>query len=236
MTDRAQSWVDGAWTERRQFLLGGALVLASAGALALKPGRASVGTARGDLDTLIPARIGAYAITNMSGVVLPVEGELSQRVYNQVLTRIYHAPGLPPVMLVIAYGVARDAGLSVHRPESCYPAAGYAISDVAPAELTGLGRTGNRQAVLLSARRAEQTEQVYFWTRVGDVFPQTPLDLGLAVMKANLRGHLPDGILVRLSVVSDDRGAALRQMQMFNAEMLRGLSEQGKHMILGRDA
>lgn len=236
MTDRAQRWIDGAWSNRRQFLLGGSLVLASAGALALKPGKATVDVPPGDLETLIPKRIGAYAFVSSSGLVLPVEGELSQRVYNQVLTRIYHAPGLPPVMLVIAHGIARDAGLSVHRPESCYPAAGYAISDVAPAELTGAGRAGNRQAVLLSARRAEQTEEVYFWTRVGDVFPQTSLDLGIAVMKANLQGRLPDGILVRLSVVSDNRQAALRQMQRFNNDMLRVLNRRGQEVILGHHA
>jgi EpsI family protein len=220
-------------SDRRQFVLGGALLAASGAALALRPGKSAEMLPRGALRRLIPRTIGRYRFATSTGLVVPeIDGRVG--IYDQVLTRIYVADGLPSIMLLIAYGSAQDAGLAVHRPEACYPSAGYTISRTSRVGLSGVDGAASA-ATFLSARRDDHVEQIYFWTRIGAAFPATPLRQQIDVLTANLRGETPDGILVRLSVLSTDPLAALPILQAFNEGLLGAVGPEGRNLLLGRN-
>ena len=226
---------DAAAIDRRQLLFGALLVGAAAAAAALRP-RRTVAVLEGKrLEGAIPDRVGPYLYVSSTGLIVPDESEASERLYDDVLTRIYIADGLPPMMLLIAYGSAQDASMALHRPEGCYPSAGFEVGPATPVPLAGLpGETP--RATVLTAARGDRVEQVYFWTRIGEYFPVSPLEEKLDVLRNNLRGVLPDGVLVRLSVRSSDRAAALQQMLAFNRMLIEGLGRTGRALLLGSAA
>lgn len=215
--------------DRRQVLLGGALIAATATAAVLRPRRTIEVQNGRQLDAIVPLTIGDYRYASSSGLILP-DVDQTKGIYDQVMTRIYVAGTAAPMMLLIAYGSAQDAGLAVHRPEACYPSSGYAIGDRADAALSGVpGRT----ATVLTAARGDRVEQVYFWTRIGRRFPTSSMEEKWAVFSENLGGVLPDGVLVRLSVRSTDRLSAVAQMMTFNALLLQAGGDAGRRLLLG---
>jgi EpsI family protein len=217
--------------DRRQLLIGGALLGASALGFALTPRRVTAEPARGALEKAIPQTIGSYSVSRANKLVVPPESDLSQRLYDQVLTRLYVSEDLPPILLVIAYGSVQDSALALHRPEICYSWAGYWVGK--PQVLAFHRALQNARASYLSVVRGDRTEQVYFWSRVGNTYPTSLVSERLAIIEENLKGVLPDGILVRLSMLSNDAAAALPLLADFNSAMLEQLGESGRAMLLG---
>lgn len=216
--------------DRRQFVLGAALLAAAGGTQLLRPRRLAARLADGELDRAIPKRFGPYSFVTASGLVLPPTDEITDRIYDQVLTRVYSAPDRLPTMLLIAYGSAQDYTLQAHLPEVCYPSSGYTLTGLDRLPVT-LRRGRTDKAVFLTAERADRIEQVYYWTRIGDRFPSTLTDERLAVVRANLAGELPDGVLVRMSAISPDRAAALAQLEAFSAALLAGVGPLGRRLL-----
>jgi EpsI family protein len=218
--------------DRRQMMLGSGLMAASALAFVLRPRPDEDQPEPDALRRTIATRIGDYHFASASGLVVPPDSQLGARTYAEVLTRTYLAPGRPPVMLLIASGLAQEGGMSVHRPEECYPAVGFDTRENGTYPMAGPVPMGTR-ASFLTASRPDRTEQVYYWVRTGHGFPSSSLEQRIAIMKSNLSGVLPQGVLVRLSVISRDKDAVLRQLQDFNSALLDGLNAQGRRLLLG---
>lgn len=208
------------------------MVAAAGAAILWRPHRSTPILARGTLESIVPLRIGDYRYASSTGLIVP-DASRTRHIYDQVLTRIYVADSLPPVMLLIAYGSAQNAGLAVHRPESCYPASGYALDHSAEVTLDGI--QPGTMAIALTASRQDRVEQIYYWTRIGRRFPTSQVDEDLAVFAANFSGLMPDGVLVRLSIRSVDRAAALAQMRQFNTLLLDAGGYAGRRLLLGTD-
>lgn len=222
----------GAGPDRRQFILGGGLLAAAAAGVALRPRRLAEPLKDGTLDRLVPHRIGPYDYLTASGVVLPPSDELTERIYDQVLTRVYVADGLPPMMLLIAYGSAQDATLMLHRPDTCYPAAGFRLSGERHVPVA-LGAAGTQTVNFVTAQRNERIEQILFWSRIGDRFPITQHDEKMSVFLSNLTGAMPDGVLVRLSSLLPNPADALRGLDLFNRQLLASMGAEGRRILLG---
>lgn len=215
---------------RRQVILGGTLISAAGAVALLRPQRSYDILPRDALNNIIPLTIGPYKYASSTGLVVP--DAVPKREYDQVLTRIYVASDQPAVMLLIAYGSAQDASLALHRPESCYPAAGYEVSETITADLRGT--IGKQRAITMTAARQDRVEQLYYWTRVGSQFPTSQIEEDWAIFTANLHGTLPEGVLVRLSVRLADHVAALSQLMRFNEMLLRASGVAGRRLLLGR--
>ncbi len=221
----------GASIDRRRLVLGGVMVATSAAAVLAVPRRIAPTLPIVDLDRAVPTRIGAYRYASAEGVLLPPRDGLSARLYEGYVVRTYVAPGLAPVMLLIAYGRVQDYQLQLHRPESCYPAFGYTLGPSREVELSLPDRTIGGIAV--TATRQGVSEQLLYWTRIGDSYPTGFWSERMVILRdAVLRG-IPDGVLVRLSTVSPDPTAATRALAAFNRMMIEDLGRVGRDCLFG---
>lgn len=215
--------------DRRALIMGGLLIASGGAAIARQPSSEQARLDKDQLGRLIPSRFADWAARDDEGLVLPPADALSDKLYSGLVTRSYTAPGRPPVMLLVAYSNLQDGMLQVHRPETCYPAGGYRLSPTRDVALDGA-----IAANAFSANGISRTEQVLYWTRVGDAFPRRWLDQRVAVLRANLRGRIPDGVLVRMSVLDGDLTTALPELSGFADALMAAASPAGRKILVGR--
>lgn len=216
---------------RRHMLMGAAMTVTSAIAVVREPKVTVAQLKDGELEKLIPTRIGPWMFETRSGLVLPVDDPLVKSLYSDVLTRVYVAENEPPIMLLIAYSNTQNGMLQVHRPEVCYPAGGYSLSQtlIESLHVTPTMRIPTR---MFSAESAARTEQVMYWTRIGNELPTSWMEQRAAVVRANLKRVIPDGILVRISTVLPDYKSAKPVLEEFASAMARALSPAGRKLLI----
>lgn len=217
--------------DRRRLLLGAGFAATAGLAAAVTPRRheATIGGAR--LTALIPAAVGPWRFTPGGSLIVPEDGQRTS-FYDQVLTRTYAAPGLPEIMLLVAYGAAQSGMMKVHRPEVCYASAGFTINDVSHPMIRL--RDGEVPATLFLARRQDRDEQVLYWTRISDTFPRSLNDQRLAVLERGLTGVIPDGVLVRFSTLAGDVTAGRAAMAGFARALVAGAAGGERSLLVGR--
>ena len=207
----------GSFTEpqvdRRKVLLG--LLFCSAAGLAAwrQPNKRLDYLGKQKLDDLVPKAIGPWKFVAASGLVVPPDDQLSRALYSNLLTRVYSDGQNPPVMLLVAQSGSQTGVLQIHRPETCYTAGGYHISAVTPQPIQ-VGST-IVPTNSMDASADGRVEHVIYWTRVGDRMPASWKQQRLAVAEQNIRGIVPDAILVRVSTVTDDANNARATLQAF---------------------
>jgi EpsI family protein len=215
---------------RRHMVMGGALVAVSAFAIARDPRETFAKLAKGSLDKLISQQIDAWRYVTTSGLVLPPADPMKDALYNDILTRVYSAPNLPTMMLCVAYSNSQNGMLQLHRPEVCYPASGYHLSATRVRPI-GIGKAAPIPARYFSAEGVSRSEEVAYWTRIGTEMPTTWLDQRSAVMRANIKGYIPDGILVRVS--SPESGeTVLPLIEKFIIALVGGLSPAAYKLLI----
>lgn len=205
-------------TDRRKFLAG-LLFCSTAGIAAWRqPYKEIDYLGRNKLEDVVPKTIGRWKFQTASGLVVPPEDQLSQALYSQLLTRVYWDGQNPPIMLLMAQAGSQTGFLQVHRPETCYTAGGYQITPLAPHEI----QIGSKavQASTIDATTGGPTEHIVYWTRIGNEMPQTWREQKISVASQNLRGIIPDAILIRLSVVGEDGVTARAQIDEFVRTMV----------------
>ena len=161
-----------ALLSRRQVLTG--LLMASAAAVAAirKPNIRLNYLGNHNLEDVVPKRIGRWDFVTNSGLVIPPNDQLQLALYSQLLTRVY-SDGNNSIELLIAYSAAETGFLQVHRPEFCYTAAGYQLSDFVlhkvqlPGAQLAYGqyadcdeRFVDRETALLGAHRGSYSSQL----------------------------------------------------------------------------
>ena len=217
--------------DRRQLLLGGLMLAAAGTAYARQPRERGFAIGKDQIEGSLPLTVGPWRYETKSGLVLPPPDELSQQLYDQVLTRVYTAAEEPPVMLLVAYGSSQSGMLQLHRPEVCYPAGGYQLTGFQDITVPIAG--GMVDARFFTAAGPDRTEQLLYWSRIGTAFPRSWADQRLAVIRSNLSGYIPDGVLVRMSVVGEDPVAARAAMTRFANALVRSAPAIGRKLLLG---
>lgn len=217
--------------DRRMVLIGGALLAAGGAAVARQPQPVVPPVRKGELEKLVPLAIGDWRFQDASGVVLPPADAFQDTLYRGgVVVRSYAAPHRAPIMLLVAYSNVQDGMLQVHRPEFCYTAGGYKLSPTRHLVLND-GMGGEIPADAFSADGISRTEQVVYWTRIGNLFPVSwPLQR-LAVARANIEGFIPDGLLLRLSTLAPDMESALPDLKAFAAALIRAAPPAGRRLM-----
>ena len=217
---------------RRDVLIGGAGLLCAGVGIAAARESAVDPLPKGALQEATPQGFGAWRAVPAGSVVLPAESELSDKIYNDVMVRAYQNDSGEAVTLLLAYGAFQGPEMQLHRPEVCYPAAGFAIKDTQAVDLP-LARGQMINAKLLDTESPARKEQVLYWTRVGDRFPMSPMAQRWAVISQNFQGNVPDGMLVRTSVQGPDAEVALPLLRSFVTAMLGGASAPFRRLLVG---
>ncbi len=213
----------------------GAAVLAAVLAVVMVP---SVGVAAMTeavpLETLFPATFGNWRI---DPDVIPVEPPADLRKvlaesYDQTLSRTYVNNRGYRIMLSVAYGGKRNQGMDIHRPEICYPAQGLAVrrdTTEQTVEFDHHPLTLRR----LVAGAGNRNEPISYWLVIGRSVASFGFGHRLALLKYGLTGHVPDGMLVRVSSIDGDEPGAFREQDAFLQDMVAALSPDFRRRILG---
>ena len=207
---------------RREIVAGLAMLTAAGVAAARRPDVQIDYMGRHKLDEIVPVNIGRWKFVTASGLVTAPPDQLQRAVYSQLLTRVYY-DGEAPIWLLLAYSANQTGFLQVHRPEFCYTAAGYSLSDFGHHRIAiepSSGFTTNS----LTATRDDQIEKLIYWTRIGNHIPLSWTQQKLAVAGDNLRRLIPDAALIRISTTGEDEPAALRRLDEFAQAMITSVA------------
>lgn len=224
---------EGGGFDRRDVLLGGGMLLAAVGAAALTP-RRHVELLHGrKLEALIPNKIGPWATTPSQAFVLPkTPGSLADRLYSDTVSRLYVAPDALPVMMVLAYGNLQSDLLQLHRPEVCYAAVGFQVSNSTRLAMPVV-RGVDIPARELTATSDNRIEPITYWTRIGDFLPTTRGEQRSMRLREQLAGIIPDGILVRLSTVAEPTPATFAALAAFGRAFILAVKPADREILVG---
>lgn len=219
---------------RRDLLIGGACVAAAGTAYALRPRRRLVLLANGKMADTLPIRFGDWSAEQSDGLVQPAsEGDLAATLYSEIVGRIYHQASTgAAIMMLVAYGDTQSDMLQLHRPEACYPAVGFNIVSSVPAKLPLRGGEAIpvRQVV---ARAQGRQENIIYWARLGEYLPASSGEQRKVRLQTAMEGYVPDGALIRFSIVGDDSAAAFRTLEQFIPALLESVAADRRRALVG---
>lgn len=221
---------------RREMLFGAGCVGALGAAEALRPRTQMRLMDAVPLAEMIPNRIGSWSVGEGGDIVQPkVPGSLSARLYTDTLTRRYRdeASG-NEVMLLIAYGDAQSDLLQLHRPESCYPAVGLEIQRRVNHDIA-LPGGATIPAVALTAGAGGRTEDILYWTRLGEYLPRSAGDQRRDRLQTAMAGLVSDGVLVRVSTLRFGPQPADDLLDGFLRELVKSVPARKRRGLVGTD-
>ena len=221
----------GAQVERRKLMLGAIFCAAAGAAFVRAPSKSIDLLGEGKLEALIPKSLGPWNFIAASGLVIPPEDELSKAIYSQILTRVYSDEQNAPIMLLIAQSAKQTGFLQVHRPEFCYLAGGYQLSAIIPHPTRINAKI--IPASSLDASQGGATEHIVYWVRIGNKLPGSWIEQKAVMAELNLRGFIPDAVLVRVSTVGEDGMAARSTIDRFVATLIDSLPQKAQAVLIG---
>lgn len=220
---------DSRMMTRRKFGLGLAFASVAGVAAARLPNKNLDYLGKQKLEDVIPEKIGRWNYVSSSGLVVPPEDQMIRALYSQLVTRVYSDGNGPPIMLLVAQSATQTGILQIHRPEICYTAGGYQLSAIEP-HVVAL--PGERLSTLsMSATSDSRTEQIVYWTRIGDHLPTSWREQRIAVAMDNLRRVIPDAIMVRVSTFGNDKTRALASVDEFVVALMNSVSPQMRRVF-----
>jgi len=220
----------GQMLTRRKFALGIAFAGAAGVAAARQPSVRVDYLGKDKLEKVVPDKIGRWTYVSSSGLVVPPEDQLSRALYSQLLTRVYAGDDGSTMMVLVAQSGSQTGILQIHRPEICYNAGGYALSDVQPH--TVHLPSGAIPTMSMAATNGARTEQLVYWTRIGNHMPTSWRQQRFAVAIDNLKGRIPDAVMVRVSTISNNRDAALQSIDEFVRAMLDPMAPNVRRVFI----
>jgi EpsI family protein len=122
--------------------------------------------------------------------------------------------------------------VQLHRPEVCYYAGGFSIDLSKPVDIQ-LPHNEVIPARTVTASLGSRHENILYWTRIGNEFPQSQVTQRISMTKANLEGYLADGLLLRMSVLNPDNKASIAQMTSFIEDLLAHSGAGTRRLITG---
>lgn len=218
----------------RNFILLGLMVLSAGLAAALRP-TISLADERPpiSLENMVPKAFGDWQlrVNGSAQIIDPSTQQLLETIYSETLTRTYINRDGYQIMLSIAYGKNQSDALQLHKPEVCYPAQGFQLTNKQPGSLMAgdLVLPTTRLMTKLDRRQ----EPVTYWTVVGDRAITSGIDKKLTEMRYAWNNRVPDGMLVRVSSIDGDIENAYKFQDQFAREMLAAIAPQNRQRFSG---
>jgi EpsI family protein len=192
------------------------------------------------LESMVPRQFGTWTLVPEISPVKPTDPEgyvqpdsLSAKIYSQEIGRAYTDGHGDTVMLLVAYGPAQNYRLKSHRPEICYTANGFRVSEKAKVLLRYRDGAPPIEAMRLITQRESRFEPVTYWMRVGNDISNSVIDNQISRLKYGLQGIIPDGALIRVSTVGLSREASFKLQDQFIRDLLAAIPPTELKFFIG---
>jgi EpsI family protein len=210
------------------------MIIASICAMQLRPThRIADDGKKIDLETMIPRQFGEWHIeTQSSGQI--INPEVKQRLdqlYSQTLSRTYVNDKGDFIMLSIAYGADQSDAKQLHYPEVCYPSQGFQIKFAEPSVVST--EYGDIKVKHLFAVMGPRSEPITYWTTVGNKVVMAGREAKLEQLKYGFKGDIPDGLLFRVSSITQDTKEGYELQQKFINKLIASLSSESRLRLAG---
>jgi len=223
--------------DRRDFIIAGACTAALATAEYLRP-RREVNLLHGSsLEPQIPSAFGNWRVDTGDEVIAPkVPGSLADKLYSAIVSHSYRdtTGRLPSIMLLIAYGQSQSDLLQLHRPESCYPAVGFNITQRNAVSIPLPGAAA-LPSVAITAVAGPRVEDIVYWARLGEYMPQTAGEQRTDRLKTAIAGYIPDGILVRASALRGQEAPHHGDVATFLRDLVMAMAPDHRAVLIGQE-
>ncbi|WP_176256846.1 exosortase C-terminal domain/associated protein EpsI [Derxia lacustris] len=162
------------------------------------------------LDRDVPLIFDGWKVLGLAtgNPMLIVGGDSTDQPYDQVLYRTYGNANGQVLSLAIAWGQNQRQEVKIHRPELCYAAQGYTVSQVQPAQFDiRLGDRNRRvpgKLMVAESRGPGGRQLIAYWIRIGSLFSENAVETRIHLIAEGLAGRIPDGVLLRASVAAPD--------------------------------
>jgi EpsI family protein len=187
------------------------------------------------LDDIVPSTFAGWQVDNraVGGIVNPQTEELLNKLYSQILNRVYVDANGHSIMLSIAYGADQaDDDVQLHYPEVCYPAQGYRINRSQLAEVATTD--GVVHVRRLETQHLDQFfEPVTYWTVVGDEQSLSGWDRKISEIRHGLKGEIVDGLLFRVSSRDRNSQQAFTLQADFIRDIVQAMTPQARRQLAG---
>ena len=206
---------------RKVGLLVALMVLAAVAGEKLRPtDRLAERKARIVLEQQVPEAFGDWQIDRNIRPVVPDPGlqAMLDVLYSQTLARTYVNKTGQRVMLSIAYGSDQGSeATAVHRPEFCYSAQGFRVQTLAKEQVNIAGTSVPVARVV--ARLGQRVEPISYWVTLDETATLPGFGRKLQQIRFGLSGQIPDGMLVRVSTISNSTEESFALQQRFLEQM-----------------
>jgi EpsI family protein len=194
-----------------------------------------------NLETMIPQEFGKWKYRPALGLVTPTDPEyveskeLAAKIYSQEIGRTYVDNEGHTIMFLVAYGPVQNYRLKSHRPEVCYTAQGFRVSDKTEHQLSINKDSSTLSLSRLITQRETRYEPVTYWMRVGNDVSTGIFDNQILRLKYGLKGLIPDGALVRVSTVGLPAPQSFALQDEFIRDLLDSITPDAQRFLIGRN-
>jgi EpsI family protein len=220
---------------RTHYLIGLVMIVTALMSVAMRPTyKIADQKAPIDLETMIPKQFKDWKIDESVVPLMPnpQQTEVINKIYAQTLSRTYVNNQGERVMLSIAYGSSQRDSLRVHNPEVCYAAQGFQV----PKPIKGYVHTQMMDIPVkrMVAVKEARIEPITYWIVIGDKIVPDDWRWKLEQLKLGFHGIIPDGLLFRVSMISDDDKLAYEIQNDFISALLGEIKPDDQHRLFGR--
>jgi len=186
-----------------------------------------------DLETMIPKQFGGWHEAQLQGgqIINPQMKETLDRIYSQTLSHTYINDAGVVIMLSIAYGADQSDDNQLHYPEVCYPAQGFQVLS----KQVGVVKTdfGDIRVKRLLTVMGNRSEPLTYWTTVGNRVVVGRTETKLEQLRYGFHGQIPDGLLFRVSSITNDTEAGYASQQEFIRQLLAAMTANDRLKLAG---
>ena len=188
------------------------------------------------LADIVPSTFANWQVDNrsVSGIVNPQTEALLNKLYSQMLDRVYVDGDGHRIMLSVAYGADQaDDDVQLHYPEVCYPAQGFQVAGNRTDQLHLPEGTIRVRRLKTQQLVAQRYEPVTYWTIVGDEQSLGGWDRKISEIRHGLRGEIVDGLLFRVSSIDRDFDNGFRVQDDFIRALVHAMAPAARRQLVG---